>query len=219
MLIEPEELAEQLAQQQVRILDVRSADAYAEGHIPGAVRVDVGAWKKQAFEENGFHDAEAWAALIGSPGISRDSRVVVYSDRLTDASRVWWTLKYVGVKSAAILNGGWQVWIAEERPIDQAIPDVTATEFEPQFQSARLMEIDELKENLESRVVTLVDTRSEAEFTGQEVRGPRGGHIPGAIHLEWKELLQEDGRFKTVKELHTLFKQHGIEPDHTACTY
>ena len=90
--------------------------------------------------------------------------------------------------------------------------------FEPKFQADRLEEIDSLKKSLRSGKVTVVDARSKDEFTGKDVRGKRGGHIPGAKHLEWKELLAEDGRFKTPEKLGELFRQRGIHPAQTAVT-
>jgi thiosulfate/3-mercaptopyruvate sulfurtransferase len=118
----------------------------------------------------------------------------------------------------AILDGGWPLWSKEKRPSETSSPVVEPATFEPKFQADRLEEIDALKKGVGLGAVTVVDTRSRDEFTGKEVRGKRGGHIPGATHLEWKELLAEDGRFKSVEELRALFRQRGIEPEQTAVT-
>jgi thiosulfate/3-mercaptopyruvate sulfurtransferase len=90
--------------------------------------------------------------------------------------------------------------------------------FEPKFQADRLEEIDSLKQALPSGKVTVVDARSTKEYTGEEVRGQRGGHIAGAKHLEWKDLLAEGGRFQSPERLRKLFRERGIEPDQTAVT-
>ena len=89
---------------------------------------------------------------------------------------------------------------------------------EPKFQADRLEEIDSLKKSIRTGTATVVDTRSRDEFTGREVRGKRGGHIPGAKHLEWKDLLAEDGRFKPLEQLRALFRERGIDPGQTAVT-
>jgi thiosulfate/3-mercaptopyruvate sulfurtransferase len=65
----------------------------------------------------------------------------------------------------------------------------------------------------------LLDARSPDEFTGKDVRGKRGGHIPGAKLLEWKELLADDGRFKTTDQLRALLRNRGIDPEKTAVSY
>jgi thiosulfate/3-mercaptopyruvate sulfurtransferase len=219
MLIEPEELQRKLKEPRLRILDTRPPAEYAKGHVPGAVPVDVKSWQDLGKKEGGFRDAKAWGEKVGELGIDRDSHVVVYGSALTDTARIWWTLKYLGLANVSILNGGWDVWAKEKRPTDTATPKVVATTFEPRFDADRLEEIDSLKASLRSGKLKVVDTRSKDEFTGKEVRGPRGGHIPGAVHLGWKELLGKDGRFKTPTELQALFRSRGIVPDDAAACY
>jgi thiosulfate/3-mercaptopyruvate sulfurtransferase len=218
MLIEPGELQDQLKRPGLRVLDTRPQADYARDHVPGAVWVDVKGWQDLGRKEGGLYDAKAWGELVGRLGVGHDSSVVVYGSSLPDTARIWWTLKYLGLRDVTILNGGWQVWVKEKRPTDTAAPKVEAVTFEPKFQADRLEEIDSLKQLVKSGKVTVVDARSADEFTGQEVRGQRGGHIPGAKHLEWKELLAADGRFKSPEQLRDLFRQRGISPEQTAVT-
>jgi thiosulfate/3-mercaptopyruvate sulfurtransferase len=138
---------------------------------------------------------------------------------MTDTARVWWTLKYVGLEQAMILNGGWNAWVKDKLPIETTAPPVTSAAFEPKFQSDRPEEIDALKQGIKTGKVKVVDARSKGEFTGAEVKGKRGGHIAGATHLEWKELLADDGRFKTPDQLRELFRQRGILPEQTTVCY
>jgi thiosulfate/3-mercaptopyruvate sulfurtransferase len=219
MLIEPAQLQERLDDPDWRILDTRSADDYAKGHIPGAVRVEVRDWQNLGRSEGGFHNTEAWAEKVGRLGIGKDSHVVVYGTRLSDAARIWWTLKYLGLGNVTLLNGGWDAWSRQERPLTNAIPKIATVPFQPRFQPDRLEEIETLKKSLPSGNVQVVDARSTDEFTGKEVRGKRGGHIPGATHLEWKELLAPDGRFKTREQLKELFRKRGILPTEPAVCY
>jgi len=118
----------------------------------------------------------------------------------------------------AILDGGWQLWMSEKRPTDSTSPSIKDVAFAPKFQADRLEEMESLKKSLRSADVALLDARSEAEFTGKEIRGKRGGHIPGAKLLEWKEMLAKDGRFKSPEQLGELFRRHGIQPQQTAVT-
>jgi thiosulfate/3-mercaptopyruvate sulfurtransferase len=218
MLIEASDLQKKLNQSGLHILDTRPLAEYAKGHVPGAGWVDVKGWQDLGKKEGGFHDAKAWGATVGQLGLKLDSPVVVYGSTPTDTARIWWTLKYVGVQNVVILNGGWQLWLKEKGSTEDTAPKVQAVPFEPKFQADRLEEIDTLKKSVKDGKVTVVDTRSTDEYTGKEVRGKRGGHIPGARHLEWKELLADDGRFKSPEQLRELFKKRGIEPDQTAVT-
>lgn len=218
MLIEPGELQKKLKEPGLRILDTRPQAEYAKGHVPGAVQVDLKAWQDLGKKEGGFRDAKAWGEKVGQLGIGHDSQVVVYGSNLTDTARIWWTLKYLGLQNVTILNGGWNLWVKEKQATETVSPKIEAVKFEPKFQADRLEEIDSLKKSVQAGKVTVVDARSTDEFTGKEVRGKRGGHIPGAKHLEWKELLAEDGRFKSPEQLRELFRQRGITPDQTAVT-
>lgn len=211
ILIEADPLQKQLNAENVRILDVRSEDEYAERHIPGAIRVDVGDWKSLANGDGGFRDVKGWSEKLGPLGLGKNMHVVVYGSKLSDTARVWWLLKYVGVKHVSILNGGWEFWVDSGRPTETSVPRIATTEFAPEFQTDRLAEMDSLKTSLNSDDLQVVDVRSDNEFAG--------GRIPGAAHLEWSELVAKDGRFKTEPQLKKLFRQRGITPDETAVCY
>lgn len=219
MLIEAAQLAGQLNESRLRILDTRLKDEYVRGHIPGALWVDVPSWQELGKAEGGFRDARGWAEKVGKLGIDHDSKVIVYGTRLPDTARIWWTLKYLGLENVMILDGGWDIWVKENHPVSTAVPKVLATRFAPRFQSHRLEETGTLKQSVRAGTVKVVDARSSDEFTGKEVRGKRGGHISGATHLEWKELLAENGRFKKREQLQELFRKRGILPDETAVCY
>jgi thiosulfate/3-mercaptopyruvate sulfurtransferase len=211
VLIHADQLQRKLNDKTLRVLDVRSQAEYAKGHIPGAVRVDVAEWKNLAVADNGLRDAKGWTTKVSLLGLEKEMQVAVYGSKLSDSARIWWLLKYVGVKDASILNGGWEWWIKKERPTETSTPNVTTTEFKPDFQADRLEEIDSLKKSLNAATIKLVDTRSTGEFSD--------GRIPGSIHLEWKELVAEDGRFKTKTQLLQLFRDRGIVPSDTAVCY
>lgn len=211
ILVEPAQLQKKLNDSDLRILDVRSPKEYSKGHILGAMRVDVGSWKTLATASGGLHDAKGWTGKLGALGITSKSQVVVYGGRLTDSARIWWLLKYLGVENASLLNGSWKSWAKSDRPVETSTRKVAVTEFKPEFQADRLEEIDSLKKSLKSDKLKVVDARSDSEFAG--------GRIPGSAHLEWKELVAKDGRFKTKTQLQELFRKRGITPFKTAVCY
>jgi len=219
MLVEPSELQRSLKEPGLRILDVRQKEAYDKGHIPRAVRVDVARWQELGRSDSGFRNAKAWGERVSELGVGMDSQVVVYGSSLPDTARIWWTLKYLGLENVTVLDGGWDLWVKEERLAETAASKVAPTQFSPIFDAERLAEIETLKGSLFSGKVKVVDARSKDEFTGKEIRGKRGGHIASATHLEWKELLAEDGRFKTPDLLREVFRERGILPDKTAVCY
>lgn len=218
LLVQPAALSRMLEEGQPLLLDTRPQEAYTQGHIPGAIRVEVKSWQEQGRKPGGFRDAPAWATLVGALGITQQSRVVVYGDQLPETARVWWLLKYLGLKEVAILDGGWAAWRTAGLPTSTAVVQATATTFMPDFQANRLEEIESLKSAVTAGKARVVDARSGDEFTGKDVRGKRGGHIPGSTHLEWKDLLDQDGRFLSAPALRDLFKRKGIAPEDTLIT-
>jgi thiosulfate/3-mercaptopyruvate sulfurtransferase len=211
ILVGADLLRDKLGDKDLRVIDVRSQAEYDKGHVPGAVRVDVGQWKDLAVAEDGLRDEKGWAEKLGPLGLQKEMHVVVYGSKLSDTARIWWSLKYVGIKNASILNGGWEWWTKTEGPIETSTAHISATPFHPDFQADRLAEIDSLKLSLKSVSIQVVDTRSDDEFNG--------GRVPGAAHLEWKELVADDGRFKSKSQLQKLFHERGIVPSVTAVCY
>jgi thiosulfate/3-mercaptopyruvate sulfurtransferase len=218
LLIEASELNKKI--KDFCIVDARPRGKYDQGHIPGAVSVDHDAWSKSFAAGQG---EKSWAAKIGELGIGTESRVVVYDDgKAKEAARVWWILRYFGVKDARLLNGGWSAWKEAGLPISteagQAKPGgfaVTATEGGRLATRQSVMKL--LKEPQKTQII---DSRSEAEHCGIEKLAKRGGAIPGSIHLEWSEALDpRTHKFKSPQELTRLLKDAGIDVTHPAVTY
>ncbi len=208
-----EQLKPLLDNDSVRILDVRQQAKYDAAHIPGAVHVDLAAWKNQALKEDGkgLTDKAAWESLVRGAGINNFTPVVVYAENPTNATRVWWTLKYLGVESAGILDGGWNAWKTAGGKTATDSPKIAPGNFTVEFHPDRLAVIDDLKKDYQNNDVQVVDTRSTGEVAA--------GKIPGATPLEWKELIAEDGRFKSNEELKAIFADRGLSPEKTAITY
>lgn len=212
LLAEPATLAKAEAIADVIPLDVRSEEAYAEGHIPGARRVDPDAWKA-AFGDG--EDAAGWSERIGGLGIAPQSRVVVYSDKLPSAARVWWILRYWGVDKVQLLDGGWSAWQAAEGPTSTDVPTVESVRFTAVARPERLATKDYILGKLEEGGMQVVDSRTSDEHCGIDLNGNlRGGAIPGAKHLDWTELVDPDtGRFLPADALRAKFADAGIALD------
>jgi thiosulfate/3-mercaptopyruvate sulfurtransferase len=199
-------------------LDARGKPAYEEGHVPGAVWVDVVTWGRDFAKKT---DADLWGMRFGELGITPESKVVVYAADPKEAARVWWIVSYWGVKDARLLDGGFAAWKAENGPIS-----TEATKLEPK--AVRLAPRGErltTKDQLLTRIKAadrpqLIDSRSTEEFCGTIETAKRNGAIPGATHLDWNDLLDpKTKKFKSAGELAALFKANGIDPAKPAVTY
>jgi thiosulfate/3-mercaptopyruvate sulfurtransferase len=212
-----EKLKEAEEVRDLRILDARPHAKYREGHIPGAVWVDHDTWKRSFGQGK---DRDGWAKRIGGLGIGVDTTVVIYDDnRSKDAARIWWILRYWGVKDVRLLNGGWRGWTGNDGRQEKAEnkPEAVKPTLKPQ--EARLATKEQILARLKDKP-QIVDARSKGEHCGTESTATKNGHIPGSRHLEWSDTINpKTGYFKSAKELDALFEKAGIDPEKPTTTY
>jgi thiosulfate/3-mercaptopyruvate sulfurtransferase len=219
LLVEPARLAKPDFARKFVVLDARGRDAYRAGHVPGAVWVDAKGWEK-AFHTD--RDRRGWARRVGALGIDVNTPVVIYDDRdFLAAARMWWVLRYWGVKDVRLLNGGWKGWKAAGGKVERTANEPKAVEPRLEAHPGRLATKGEILDWLrEKRGPQIVDTRTTGEFCGADRRAKRAGAIPGAKHLEWGDTIdRKTGRFKKPAELARLFKEAGVDLSRPAATY
>jgi thiosulfate/3-mercaptopyruvate sulfurtransferase len=199
--------------------------------VPGAVKID---WhtELQRPDVRDFVDEEGFAELMRHKGISNDTTVVLYGDKSNWwAAYAFWFFKYNGHRDVRLMNGGRQKWVAEGKPMsdEKPSPEPGAYRVEYRDESIRAYAADVLQHLLKVRDGTgaLVDVRSPAEFSGEKLHMPeypqegalRGGHIPGAANIPWAKAVQEDGTFKPVEALRSLYEGEGVTPDRDVVAY
>src|SRR5579872_5631523 len=167
LLIEPARLAMPESAEHYIVLDARSQQQYEQGHVPAARWVDHATWAKDFAHGT---DATGWSTKIGRLGITAESRIVVYDDNLTkDAARIWWILRYWGVKHVRLLNGGWAGWTSGKFPIETSqVGPTTPTDFQAHAESRRLATRQQILDSLKDKKLQIVDARSEREYCGTE---------------------------------------------------
>ena len=198
LLIEAAELAEILSNPDVRVLDARHPEEYREGHIAGAVNLPAPSTDSPEANRQGFPLAlERAEELFRAAGVNNSSRVIVYDDQGNRfAARVFYALEFFGHTRVQVLNGGIGKWRSEGRPTTTEEVPVARGDFRPQPHPDLAATADWVAKHLNDPSVKLLDARAPAEYTGETVLGSRGGHIPGAVHLEWTRLLAP-GQVKT----------------------
>jgi thiosulfate/3-mercaptopyruvate sulfurtransferase len=222
-LIETQKLAQLLSSPQLRLLDARPREDYRLGHLPGAVNLPALATDDLDANRRGFPIPPEWAErLFCGAGISSKSQVVIYDDQGNRfAARVFYVLEFFGHSNVQVLNGGLKKWQSEGLPLTTVSPGITPGDFRPQANSALIATSEWVKAHLKDPQVRLLDARSVAEFKGERIQGPRGGHIPGAINLEWTRVLGS-GEIKTFLDapsLEKLFSDVQISPGQEVVTY
>lgn len=215
-----DELQARLADPELRILDARPRADYDKGHIPGAVWVDVKAVETAAAQPGALTDRARWEKWTATLGIGPKTEVVVYdARRQLDAARIWWLLSYLGIERAALIDGGFPLWISGKRPVTTDVPAVASRPFPVRFRSERLATRAEVLSAIGSKSAVVVDARSQAEYAGQDKRARRAGHIPGACRMEWVEFVRPDGRFLEEATLRTKLASAGLSADATVITH
>ena len=177
------------------------------------------AWEAQSQQADGLQDRGFWSAAIGGLAIRRGTHVVLYGDNLPATARAWWLLKYCGLEHVALLDGGWAAWQAAEAPTDTEPARPESAEYPVEFQAKRLVEIEEVQRTRQDPSWQLLDVRAADEYSGQLLRGSRAGRIPGAVHLEWRELLDEQGCFRPTAAIQQMLADRGIRREDPVVTY
>ncbi|MGX9882462.1 sulfurtransferase [Streptomyces sp. NPDC002276] len=216
------ELAELLRSERPPVLlDVRWAlgdphgrDHYADGHVPGAVYVDLDTeLAAPASPEGGRHPLPDLAELQESArrwGIGSGRPVVVYDDLgNTAAARAWWLLRYAGVDEVTLLDGALGAWRTAGLPLESGIPaDPAPGDVVLRAGALPITDADGAAELAVSGL--LLDARAGERYRGEvEPVDPRAGHVPGAVSAPTGENLTSDGTFRSPEELRKRFEERG----------
>ncbi len=234
LLVEPDWLDAQLGSPGLRIVDCswylpdagRDPRAeYAAAHIPGAVYLDLSTdlARRGAPVRNTVATPEALAKAFGAAGIGNGHRVVLY-DRMAgySAGRVWWTLRYVGHEQAGLLDGGFQRWRQQGRPITDRVERPKAASFKPRESPEWLAGRAEIEQVVRAGGARIIDARGPERFRGEGVEyAARCDHIPGSTNVPYGENFAGDPpRFKPLDELRPVYEAAGVsfrEPVITTC--
>ena len=229
-LVDVAELANALAQPELRVVDARAtastavrvmdarysladkqagAAGYAAAHIPGALHADLendlSDMGKQGHGRHPLPESEVFAARLGHWGIAPDTQVVVYdaADGSMAAARLWWLLRLIGHRKVAVLDGGLAAWQAAGHAVDAAPVVVPALPAYPgQFDMTQVVSADEVQSRLSQTPAWLLDARAGERYRGEvEPLDRVAGHVPGALNRPFGMNLR-DGRFRPAQELH-----------------
>ena len=222
LLVDAATLGAQRSAHDVRIVDMVDEPAdYRRGHIPDAVHLDV-AEARVPVAGRGYRlpNVDEGARLFAKLGLAADTRVVIYDDAGgLNAAWLFYVLEALGHSRVAILDGGIAAWRRAGLPLTTDVPSVAPGTARPMSRPERVTTAEWIREHVDDRSVALVDARSPAEYTGAKRYARRGGHIPGAVNLEWQQHLRPDGTFKPLDELRAMYSAAGVTPDKTVVTY
>jgi thiosulfate/3-mercaptopyruvate sulfurtransferase len=226
-------LAERLSSPDVAILDAswympgtpRDPKAeYAAAHIPGAVFFDIEALSDHNTAlPHMLAPAEDFAARTETLGIGGKTVIVYDGAGIFSAPRVWWTLRAMGLKDVAVLDGGLPKWRHEGRPVENLSVHPVPARIEARLDGKIYRIWPQLLANLQTHTAQVLDARGAPRFSAVEAEprpGVRGGHIPGSRNLHYARLLTADGTLESPEALRALFAAEKIDltaPIVTSC--
>lgn len=226
VLVDSQWLTEHLNDPAVRVLEVdMSPDRYHNAHIPGAVFWNI--MTDLLLPDLRMNlDSMAMEALLSRSGISNDTTVIAYGSYPGTGALIFWLLKLFGHEDVRVLNGGHQKWVAEGYPVTAELAAYPPTPYHAKTPDANLRVLQpEVLASLEQGDRVLLDVRSIGEYSGEifMMQPPSGseraGHIPGAVHIEHIQALNEDGTFKSREALQQIYSNQGVTADKVIFPY
>ncbi len=220
VLVDVQWLKEHLNDPLVRIIEVDlSPEPCKDAHIPGAIFWNVLTDLLQPdFSIN--LNPTAIADLLSRSGITPETTVIAYGSTPDVGAWIFWLLKLFGHHNVLVLNGGHKQWLANAYPVTSEFAQVTPTTYPvPTIDQSLRVLLPEAQASLNQPDYVFLDVRSVGEYRGEIfMRKPpegdeRGGHIPGAIHLEHMVALNEDGTYKSKAALQQLYAGQCVTPD------
>lgn len=223
-LVDTAWVQEHLDDPNVRLIDLSdSEEVYLEGHLPGAVYVDMreDITNPEDPTRGQIMTREGMSELFSGLGIEQDDTLVLYDNKdNVQAARAYWSFKYYQHPNVHILNGGTKKWLADgydltDETVSYPASDYAANAADPAIRTTW----DDVVASVDDPSTLFCDTRSLLEYHGVNVRAERGGHVPGAINVDWPAAVNSDGTFRSAAELYTLYTNAGFTPDHDIITY
>ncbi|MGZ4284061.1 MAG: sulfurtransferase [Solirubrobacteraceae bacterium] len=223
LIVDPEWIADHLDDPDLRLVEVDvSPTAYDAGHIPGAVLWN--AYSDLRGPDYSPVTSAELARLLSRSGIERSSTIVLYG---YGAYLGFWLMKSIGHERVLLMDGPRERWERAGCSLTRQVPPrVDGSYRRPQGDETVVASRDEVSGSIGWPDELILDVRSREEFEGERFwpsgateNAGRSGHIPGAVHLPFDLLLDEDRRLKRTSEIKAICDAHGVEPDRRVVTY
>jgi len=200
------------------VIDANTPEIYGKQHIQGAISVPLKELYKAGGIEGQVKSPQELAAYFGKKGISNTSKIVLYDEGSNRYNtRVWWILKSLGVADASLLHFNMSQFAAAKIPLSGTPASRKATTFTVAESKFKACTADDVKNRAKDSF--LLDAREKDEYNGVDAAGRSEGHIPGAVWMNFKEVLTATGAYKTKQEIVAAAAKLGVSPDKRIIVY
>lgn len=223
-LLEARQLAGRLNDPELLLIDLRGQEEHRQGHIPGALALDYAAIIRAEPPVGGLLPDEAQLSrVLAALGLRPVHHVVAYDGEGGGyAGRLLWTLEALGHEGLSLLNGGINAWLDEGFELSREARSPQASDYRAHYRNPEVVaDRDYILSRLQNADFVPLDARSPGEYQGSDLRAARGGHIPGAVNLNWTDAIDFDNalRFKPDHELRAMLETLGATPDKEIVAY
>jgi thiosulfate/3-mercaptopyruvate sulfurtransferase len=197
-------------------------EEYLASHIPGAVYVD---WTRHIIDPDDsvpvqIASPDRFAQAMAERGVGDQTHVIAVDHSGGQfATRLWWALFYYGHDAVSVLEGGWNRWVDEGRPVAQGPVTPPRAIFTPRVRPELRITASELAGRLGEPELQLIDARDSGQYSGARRRGSRGGHIAGALNVPRELFFAPAGGFHSLDELRQRVDRARIRPDKPVVAY
>lgn len=250
LLINTDEARRLIREGAILPVDCRGKDQYSRGHIPGAACISVAGLQDPESPVGDLLPEEELIRAIRLAGIDSNSRLLLYDESgLVPSAKLFWILESLGRENISLLDGGWPAWRQQNLPEETgyengtnsslaAYPDAPNSEaakpeaappeeanpdglFTRSGANTATAALEDVLNVLNTGDTAIVDARSAGEYSGETVTAEKNGHIPGAVHIEWQEHLEDilTPKFKPKEDLRKLYESRGVTPGQNVIVY
>ena len=202
----------------VVLIDTRPQADYWNGHLEGARHFDPFPFHHSDTSEAGlrnFNEQLAW--IFSMIGITGNETAVFYEENSgMRATRGAWALEYMGHPAVRMLDGGLKL---AGTNLTTTAPVVKIANYAGQPCADAIASYTYIVERLGNPATQIFDVRTDEEYYGERVRAKHGGAVPGAIHREWVQHLDQRGAFKSPTQLRHEFARLGLDPEREIIPY
>lgn len=200
------------------IVDVNAPEVYAKQHVQGAINLFFRELYQPNAVEGKLKPANELAEILGTKGVSNTAKIVVYENESNKHNnRVWWILKSLGATDVWTLHVDANEFAAAQLAMNSTPATAKSSTFALAESKYKSLTMDEVK-NLPQGTL-LLDGREKEEFNGVDAAKKSKGHIPGAVWMNYREVLTSTGAFKTKDEIIAAAAKYGATPEKPIVVY
>lgn len=212
--------AELKTNKEMVVIDPMGADVYAKQHISGAINIPHKSLYKEGPVEGQFKSPEELADIFGKKGVNNNAKIVIYDDGSQKYnSRLWWILKYLGAQNVYLLHKDMTEFEKVRIPLTGTATVLKATTFTVTLDPTVNIMMNEVEAAMKNPNAIILDAREKDEFDGVDKDKRSKGHLPGAVWMNFKEVLTSTGAFKTKEEIIASASKFGVTPEKEIIIY